>query len=153
MTDAETQFIETMGLIAQRGGSPRISGRVFGLLILRDDPVALQDIADTLQVSKASASTNARLLRDRGMIKLISQPGERQDYYQLVPNPFQSMLEMLSLEMQHAARDVEQAQTAFDSDSSPDVQSRINNLKIFYQQSAQFLANTAGQLKDSTLSR
>jgi len=148
MTDAEERFIEVMGTIHQRGGSPRISGRIFGLMIVRGNAISLQDIADTLQVSKASVSTNARLLRDRGMVRLTSQPGERQDYYELVPNPFQGMLEILSKEMSQAADEVSQAMTHFGDDQT-DVLGRIDNLQNFYKGSASFLGDISEKLSHS----
>ena len=145
MDSASNEFIEQMGLIAQRNGSPRISGRISGLLIVLGKPVTLQDIADTLQVSKASASTNARLLRDRGMLRLTSMPGERQDYYELVPNPFQSMLAMLSRELQQAAKEIGQTIENF-SPEQADVVGRIVDLQQFYQGSANFLADITANL-------
>ena len=145
MDCASKDFIEQMGIIAQRNGSPRISGRISGLLIVLGEPVTLQTIADTLQVSKASASTNARLLRDRGMVRLTTKPGQRQDYYELVPNPFQSMLEMLSKELQQAAKEISHSMDKFSPDQS-EVLQRISDLKNFYQGSATFLAETSTKL-------
>ncbi len=152
MDSASRNFIEQMGIIAQRSGSPRISGRISGLLILRGEPVALQEIADTLQVSKASVSTNARLLRDRGMLRLTTVPGERQDYYELVPNPFQSMLDLLSKEMQRAAEDIQQSLSLFD-DSQPDARERVAGVQKFYQGSAIFLNDIAQKLADQPIDR
>ncbi len=150
MDFASKEFIEQMGIIAQRSGSPRISGRISGLLIVLGEPVTLQDIADTLQVSKASASTNARLLRDRGMVRLTSIPGKRQDYYELVPNPYQSMLEMLSKELHQAAKEIAHTMEKF-SPEQAEVLSRVENLQNFYQGSATFLAETAAKLAMPTM--
>jgi DNA-binding transcriptional regulator GbsR (MarR family) len=150
MTEAEQRFIEQMGVISQRNGSPRISGRIFGLLILRGKAVPLQEIAESLQVSKASASTNARQLRDKGMLRLTTQPGERQDYYELVPNPFQSMLTTLSQEMNQAAGEIAETMTAFDG-KPDDVVQRIGDLQKFYQASANFLTGVSENLSKSSI--
>ena len=149
MDSASREFIEQMGIIAQRSGSPRISGRVSGLLILRGEPVALQDIAETLQVSKASASTNARLLRDRGMLRLTTKPGERQDYYELVPNPFQSMLSLLSKEMQQAAEEIDEVMASFVANQR-ELRQRVQGVQHFYAGSAVFLADISQKLSNNT---
>ena len=59
MDAATTQFTDRMGLLFEAEGRPRIAGRIFGYLLLSDDPRSLDQLADSLRVSKASASTNA----------------------------------------------------------------------------------------------
>lgn len=88
-----TDFIEQTGLISQTEGLPRIAGRVFGLLIFDGDAVSFGDLATRLQVSRGSISSSIRILEERGLIKRTSKPGERQDYLQLAPNPYATMLE------------------------------------------------------------
>ncbi len=87
-----SDFIEKSGLISQAEGLPRIAGRVFGLLIFDGDMVSFGDLATRLQVSRASISSSIRLLEERGLVKRMSKPGERQDYFQLAPNPYATML-------------------------------------------------------------
>lgn len=88
-----SEFIEKTGLITQAEGLPRIAGRVFGMLIFDGEMVSFGDLATRLQVSRASISTSIRLLEERGLVKRMTKPGERQDYFQLAPNPYATMLE------------------------------------------------------------
>ncbi|HLI51568.1 MAG TPA: MarR family transcriptional regulator [Thermomicrobiaceae bacterium] len=78
---AQQQFIESTGLLFQRSGSTRIAGRVYAALLLADDPLSIDEIASRLLVSRASVSTNARLLISQGLIERFSRPGDRRDYY------------------------------------------------------------------------
>jgi DNA-binding transcriptional regulator GbsR (MarR family) len=87
MTDRHT-FIERMGLAAESDGFSRIAGRLFGALILEHEPRSLDDLADELAVSKASVSTEARRLVDRGVAERVTRPGDRRDYYVLAPDFF-----------------------------------------------------------------
>ncbi|MCX7558394.1 MarR family transcriptional regulator [Sulfitobacter sp. F26204] len=87
-----SEFIEKTGLISQAEGLPRIAGRVFGMLIFDGDMVSFSDLATGLQVSRASISTSIRILEERGLVKRMTKPGERQDYFQLAPNPYATML-------------------------------------------------------------
>ena len=56
------RFIERMGMAFETDGATRIMGRIFGLLLLSGKPVALDEIAESLGVSRASVSTDARKL-------------------------------------------------------------------------------------------
>lgn len=145
MNDAEIRFIELMGVVFQGNGSPRISGRIFGLLILKGTSLSLQYISTELKISKASASTNARLLSNQGMIRLATQPGERQDYYELVPNPLAKMTEKASLTMANIADQVNEAKSHFNVDQH-DVVQRIDQLENFYSMSATVLADISTKL-------
>lgn len=89
-------FIEQMGLLSERSGLPRIAGRMLGFLLLDGRQHALDDLAAQLQVSKASISTNARMLEQRGLISRVSQPGDRRDFYRIVEAPWDQMFEVIS---------------------------------------------------------
>jgi DNA-binding transcriptional regulator GbsR (MarR family) len=88
MDRATGHFIETMGLALESDGLPRIAGRIFGLLLVSEEARSLDDLAAELQVSKASVSTNARLLEQRGVLEQVSRPADRRDYYQVPPDLF-----------------------------------------------------------------
>lgn len=91
---AETRdrFIDRMGDHLEAEGLPRIAGRIFGLMILAPDPVSFGDLALRLGVSRASISTNARLVEAMGLIERISIPGERQDFFRLSDAPYVRMM-------------------------------------------------------------
>ena len=87
--DAPTaQFIERMGLALEADGLPRIAGRIFGLLLVSEEARSLDDLAAELGVSKASVSTNTRLLEQRGVLEQVGRPADRRDYYRVPPDLF-----------------------------------------------------------------
>ena len=86
MSHATERFIEQVGLNAEADGLSRIAGRLFGALVLSDGPRSLDELAEQLGVSKASVSTDARRLLERGVVQRIGMPGDRKDYYQLAPD-------------------------------------------------------------------
>lgn len=75
------EFIESMGIYFERYGLPRIGGRILGLLMVADRPLSLDDMASTLHVSRASVSTNMRLIAASNLADHVSLPGDRRDYY------------------------------------------------------------------------
>ena len=72
--DPVIKFVESLGLLAERYGMPRIAGRMIGLLLTDGGEHTLDDFAERLRVSKASASTNARLLDLCDQVEVASMP-------------------------------------------------------------------------------
>lgn len=87
------RFIEQMGLVAQADNLPRIAGRILALLIFEGRPVRFGELAERLEVSRGSVSSNTRLLEEIGVVERVTKPGERQDYFQLAPDPYVRLLE------------------------------------------------------------
>lgn len=87
MPNPETRrFIERMGLAIERMGLTRTFGRLFGLLLVADRPLSLDEMVERLQVSKASVSTNARACEDMGLARRVGVRGDRRDYYEIAPH-------------------------------------------------------------------
>lgn len=74
-------------------GVPRIAGRMFGALMYHEQPASLYALAEELQVSKGSISSNARMLEGWGVIDRVTKPGDRRDYYLIAGNVQVRMLE------------------------------------------------------------
>ncbi|WP_292294215.1 MarR family transcriptional regulator [Marivita sp.] len=87
-----TDFIERMGLVAQAENMPRSAGRLFALLVYDGGAVAFGALAEMLQISRASVSNSVRLLEERGLVKRVTRPGERQDFFEVAPNAFAALL-------------------------------------------------------------
>jgi hypothetical protein len=96
----EIQFIEEMGELFERSGSPRMAGRVWGyLLIVEVEQLSTTELAEALDASGSSISAATRLLVDLGMLDRIRVPGERTDYFtihhgavlNLVRRPFEAI--------------------------------------------------------------
>ena len=76
-------MVEVTARICQRLGLPRSSGQIFGLLYLSPSALSLDEIAEALGLSKASASTGARQLLGWHAIRQVWKPGDRKDYYEV----------------------------------------------------------------------
>lgn len=94
MHTAASDFIERMGLLMEGEGMPRIAGRIFGFMLLEPGSCALDELAESLQVSKASISTNARLLEQCGLLDRSSEPGDRRDFYRMRADAWERMLQV-----------------------------------------------------------
>lgn len=92
MHEAASRFVERLGLQVESEGFPRIAGRMIGYLLLQEEPSSLDELAEKLQVSKASVSTNARALERLGYVERHSVPGDRRDYYMIVDEPWAQLM-------------------------------------------------------------
>ena len=81
-------FIDRLGDAAEADGLSPIAGRLFALLMLAAEPQSLDELAASLGVSKASVSTDARRLLDRGIVERTRRTGDRRDFYELAPDFF-----------------------------------------------------------------
>jgi DNA-binding transcriptional regulator GbsR (MarR family) len=94
-TDPDTTaFVERVACDAAREGLPRIAGRIFGLLLVSERALSLDEIAGRLAASKGSISSDARRLEQRGVLERLSKPGDRRDYYQVPDDLFVRTMEM-----------------------------------------------------------
>ncbi|GAB6159217.1 hypothetical protein JCM39194_24170 [Desulfotomaculum varum] len=76
-------FIEDMGLLFEKSGASRTLGRIFAYLLLADQPKTLDQIAEDLLFSKATASLTIRQGLLIQFIEKVSLPGERKTYFRV----------------------------------------------------------------------
>lgn len=125
-------FVEQMGLILQAEGLPRIAGHIMGLMIMHEGPFSLSQLAQRLNVSRASISTNTRLLEDLDVIIRTAKPGDRQDYFKLSPQPYARLLRGVVRRMRRARDVVESTQEAL-PEGMTDTHERLQELDAFYE--------------------
>lgn len=146
MDPAVEQFVERMGLFFEDDGHPRIAGRMFAFLLLSPEPCSLDNLAEQLQVSKASVSTNARLLEAWGAVERVARPGDRRDYYQTAEDIHVRMLER-RLEriqsMRELVQDGRQAISGLDSK----VAERMRVYQVIHEHAAANIAEALRQLR------
>lgn len=81
---SEQYFVEDVGLLFDQLGLPRTAGRIMGWLLVCEPPhQSMDDLTETLAVSKSAISTALRLLTQIQLVDRISLPGERKDHYRI----------------------------------------------------------------------
>ncbi len=94
MNDADRDwFMSRMGQSTEQDGFTRIAGRLFGYLLLSEEPCSIQQLAKALDVSKASVSTDARRWLEHGVLERVPRDGDRRDYYQIAPDFFRKLVQ------------------------------------------------------------
>ncbi|HEY6072771.1 MAG TPA: helix-turn-helix domain-containing protein [Anaerolineales bacterium] len=75
------RFIEGMGIYFENEGVPRIGGRILGLMLASHGPLSAGQLAERLKVSRASISTNIRMLTASGLVDKVAFLDQRHTYY------------------------------------------------------------------------
>lgn len=138
MTTPMDRFIEQMGLMAQAEGGPRIAGQILGYLLIEGGPRTLAQMAEALKISKASASTNARLLEYKGAVRRVSPVGQRQDAYEALDEPSIATLRALAQKFRDNAERIGAIAADFPA-SHAAAQVRVANYAEFNRRSADFI--------------
>lgn len=147
MLSSREKLIEDFGLFFEQYGLPRIFGRIYGLLLLTDEPhLSLEQIASELKISKASASTMARQLQAMTMIIKSSVPGDRRDYYKVADN---GHIRTVRMKLNAALTLSSLIQRGVRLESlSPPTQKRLKRMEHFYNEIAVTIDNFFENYRD-----
>ncbi len=75
-------LMEAMGRITSFWGFSKIMGQLYGLLYLSPKALTLDEMAESLAVSKGNVSINIRALERWNMVKTVWVKGDRKDHYE-----------------------------------------------------------------------
>ena len=81
LDDWEIAVIDLFLNAANSFGLPKSYGQIYGLLFCWDQPLAMDEVMELLQISKGSASQGLRALRQLGAVSSVFAPGDRRDRY------------------------------------------------------------------------
>ncbi len=99
-------MLEGLGRLAEYFGFNRVMGQLYGALLLSPEPMPLDDLASTLQKSKANVSTNLRTLEHMGIVREAWVRGDRRKFYEAETDFWKIVINLLS---GRELRDLEQA--------------------------------------------
>jgi DNA-binding transcriptional regulator GbsR (MarR family) len=88
----EQRFVEDVARLLLPWGVPPIAARLYGHLLLRPQPISLDQITGDLGISKSSASVAARLLETCTLARRHSEPGTKRALY-AVADDYEAMMQ------------------------------------------------------------
>jgi DNA-binding transcriptional regulator GbsR (MarR family) len=90
-------YVERFARLLEEGGETRIAGRIYAHLATAEAPyLGLQQLADELDVSRASISMNTRRLIGVGLLERVPVPGARGEHYGLTAAGPDALLAVLA---------------------------------------------------------
>jgi DNA-binding transcriptional regulator GbsR (MarR family) len=144
---AASHLIERMGDHLEAEGMPRIAGRIFGLMIIEPELISFGALAERLGVSRASISTNARLLEGKGLLARVRVPGQRQDFYRLADQPYVNMLRGVAARMGETLATLAIVHDTLPPEAGVE-RARLEQAQIFFETTLASLTELSGQLSD-----
>jgi DNA-binding transcriptional regulator GbsR (MarR family) len=107
MDRVTASFVDGLGAAAANSGVlNQQQGRIFALLYLSEEPLALEDIATELEQSKSNVSLNIRALVDWHLVRRKPVPGSRKDHYEAAKDFFRAMQEIFERRFRWTVRQV-----------------------------------------------
>jgi DNA-binding transcriptional regulator GbsR (MarR family) len=95
--DDEQSFVDEVATLFAPWGLPPSSGRVYGYLLLCEEPVSVDQIAAALLMSRTGAWNSARILERFGHISRYGAPGSKRALYAASDNFAVPFLEQAAL--------------------------------------------------------
>jgi DNA-binding transcriptional regulator GbsR (MarR family) len=81
LTEQTHTFIMHFGEMGSRWGFNRTVGQMMALLVIHEDPLNADQIAEVLEISRGNVSMGLKELQSWRLIKLQHKPGDRKDYF------------------------------------------------------------------------
>ncbi|WP_327151007.1 GbsR/MarR family transcriptional regulator [Nocardia sp. NBC_01329] len=131
MTDENEQaaFVTAMGDILSTWNLPRVTGRVYGRLLISADPVSLDDLGAALNSSKGAVSTAVRELVSWGLARTIPQPGSRR----LLVEATGGFEQLLAASHERTRSFISVLRTGMNSAHDASTQDRIGEIAEFFE--------------------
>lgn len=82
LQQARDQFVIQWGRMSSSWGINRTMAQIHALLLSSDRAFTVEEIIDSLHISRGNASMNLRDLVDWGIVQRTRRPGDRRDVYQ-----------------------------------------------------------------------
>ncbi|MCH6257914.1 hypothetical protein MLD52_15250 [Puniceicoccaceae bacterium K14] len=81
ISELEREIIDFFVNAATAFGIPKSVGEVYGIFFTSEEPLALDDVTQKLQISKGSASQGIRFLKSINALNSVYLTGDRRDHY------------------------------------------------------------------------
>ncbi len=81
LTVDQYHFVEEIASLLTSRGMPQTASRLYGYLLLHDEPISLDQITTDLEVSKSSASVAARMLEQYMLARRHGERGSKRVLY------------------------------------------------------------------------
>lgn len=82
MTPMIESFVMHFGEMGSRWGFNRTVGQMYALLVVSDEALSANEIAEALSISRGNVSMGLKELQSWRLVQQFHKPGDRKDYFQ-----------------------------------------------------------------------
>ena len=125
---ARERFIQKMAQLLVPWGVPQTAARLYGYLLLSDEPVSLDTIVADLEISKSTASVAGRLLEMYTLARRSGQRGTRTVLFE-ASDDYDGMLNAQKRSLEQLAALIDEAAH---SAGSKKTRARLRTMSEFY---------------------
>lgn len=153
LSAAASQFVESWGSLGVLWGLNRSMARIHALFLVTDEPIELDQVAKSLNISRGNASMSLKELRNWGVIQRVHKPADRQDYYVAEPDVwatfFRIAVERKKREFDPALHNLRHLLAEDDFSSSPMTQKRLEEMEDLFSTANSILSGLFSNEKTS----
>lgn len=103
LQQARRRVIESIGKNMDLYGITLSIGHLYGNMFFNQHPATLDEMSETMGMSKTSMSTGMRTLHDMKMINKVWSKGSRKDLYEVEPDWYQNFSDYFAIKWRNAA--------------------------------------------------
>lgn len=140
--NAARSFEDGMGRICRLYGIQPMVGRLYAVLFLAPEPLALEELAERVSAAKSTVSVAVRKLVSARVVQRLPPRGDRRDYYAVVGDPwevlaawnrqyFQPELEMWDGSMAAITQSLRSGRDAPRGQRKAELSARVERLNAF----------------------
>lgn len=96
LNEARMEVSQAMSQTMDLYGYSPSTGMLYSLLYFSDEPLSLDALAETLEVSKTTVCTGARSMEERGLLTKNWKKGSRRDHYRAETDFFNNFINYFS---------------------------------------------------------
>jgi DNA-binding transcriptional regulator GbsR (MarR family) len=126
--EARDRFIQGMAQVLVPLGVPPTAARLYGYLLLCEEPVSLDRMVADLAISKSTASVAAHLLEMYTLIRRIGQPGTRRVLFE-ASDDYTGMMDTQKRSLERLATLIQEGAK---SSASKKTRERLRTMAEFY---------------------
>jgi len=132
MNRDKLEYVEEFGVFFEGFGGSRMLGRVLGALLVSEPPeLSAEELAKELKARRGSISQATRTLERMGMVRRLSKPGERRDYFRVKDDAWEETTRQAVSGIGAARKMAEKGLSLLDPET-PDARASLEQMRDFY---------------------
>ena len=129
--DLRAEFVAQWGILGSSWGINRTMAQIHALLMVAVDPLDTNTLMEELKISRGNANSNLRDLIGWGLIRKVTYPGDRKEYFEAEKDVWTMFC---TIARERKRREIEPALSLLKTSSSQKFDSKRAEQQLFAEQ-------------------